>query len=259
MTSIALSKDQSVWFGMKGGGIVRYDQNSQNGHTWTRYKQPTIQSNIVNAIACDLSESSTYGEVWLTSSLGIDRFIQISEDRGEWHYLGGLPFRYSQNTVAVRNQIDNSIWIGSDGDGLAVVKYDPILTVSSIALPAGANSRVTGIAFEGQSIVWIAKENGVSFADQQSGSWTHYDHANAGGYLPAGEIHAVETDLHLQRWFGTDSGLIFLSDTTWNRFTTSNSSLPNNVVTAIKYDLRGNLWIGTRNGLAVYNPEGTRF
>ena len=258
VNSIALSKDQSVWFGLRGGGLVRYDKNSQTGHIWTRYKIPTIQTNLVNSIACDLSEATTYGEVWITSSLGVDRFIQTSDDRGDWHYLGGLPNRSSQNTVAVRNSFDNSLWIGSDGDGIAVVSFFPILTFSRVDFPPGANFRVTGIAFESQKSVWISTENGILNVDLQSGNWIEHNHLSEPANIPLGEMHSVETNEGTDRWFGTDSGLVHLSDTTWTRFRPSNSPLPNDIVTAIKYDFYGNLWIGTRNGLAVYNPTGVR-
>jgi len=252
VTSITESKDRSIWFGLRGGGVSRYNQYTQNGNIWNRY----LNSEFIASLAADISDASANGEMWIVTGGGVNRFILNSTDGGQWFYN---QIANSQNTVAVTSPFDNSIWIGSSAEGMSVISYDPFFTISTIPLPAGQVGKITGIAFDGNRNVWMSKDIGISLVNLDSGIWTHYNNSNTNGNLPPGNVYSVASDLGSNRWFGTDSGLVHLSDTTWSRFTTANSPLPNNIVTSLSYDRRGNLWIGTRGGAAAYRPEGTRF
>src|SRR5437899_6664056 len=63
VTAITQGKDRSIWFGLRGGGVVRYNQYSQNGNIWTRYKSPTLISDYIASIAPDISEATVDGEM----------------------------------------------------------------------------------------------------------------------------------------------------------------------------------------------------
>ena len=255
VTSITQGKDRSIWFGLRGGGVVRYNQYSQNGNTWNRY----LNSEFISSLSADISDATANGEMWIVTGGGLNRFVLNSTDGGVWHYYQTPQIPSNQNTVAVRSPFDNSIWIGSASNGMLFISYDPFFAISNIPLPAGYIGKITGIAFDGNQNVWISKDIGISAVNLESGIWTHYTNANTNGKLPPGNVNAVASDLGSNRWFGTDSGLVHLVDTTWSRFTTANSPLPNNTVMSLSYDQRGNLWIGTRGGAAAYRPEGTRF
>jgi ligand-binding sensor domain-containing protein len=121
------------------------------------------------------------------------------------------------------------------------------------------SARVNDIAFDVATNVWFAKDIGVAALNINSNVWQNFTRDSTRGRLPSDVVHGVATDLHLTRWFGTDSGLVRLADTAWTTFNTSNSPLPSNQVTAVRYDQRGNLWIGTANGVAAYKHGGTTF
>ena len=258
---ITESRDRSIWFGLAGGGIARYDEFSQNGNIWVRYREPTILYNSPAALTAELSNASQFGEVWISTQIGVNRFIQTSTDGGgAWSvYTGSPPLPNTQMTSAAANPVDNTIWLGAQSGGAIQVSYYPTFGITTIPLPPGHDARINGMVFDANNTVWFAKETEVSSLDQTTGAWTHYNHTNTGSVMPVGEVHAVETDLHNTHWFGTDRGLVMLKDTVWQKFNAGTGTIVNDTVTALKYDLRGNLWIGTRSGVSVYNPAGTNF
>lgn len=257
---ITEGKDRSIWFALRGGGVARFNEFSQNGNTWVRYNQPTILFDAVSSITAEQSNASTFGEIWMATSIGVNRFIQTSTDGGgSWSAYGSPPLLTSLTTFAGTNPIDNTIWIGGQSGGAIQFSYYPTPQFASIRLPAGHDARINGMAFDADNTVWFAKETEVSSLNMPSGQWKHYDRSNTHGTLVIGEVHAVESDFYKTHWFGTDSGLVLLNDTTWSRISAGPSTFPHNTVTALKYDAKGNLWIGTMNGVTVYNPQGTKF
>ncbi len=257
---ITESRDRSIWFGLRGGGIARYDEFSQNGNIWVRYHEPTILYDSPSSMTAELSNASQFGEVWIATQIGVNRFIQTSTDGGgTWSVLTGPPLPVNNMTSATTNPVDNTIWLGAQSGGAVQVSYYPSFAIATIPLPPGHDARINCMVFDANNTVWFAKETEVSSLSQATGAWTHYNHTNTAGMMPVGEVHAVETDLYNTHWFGTDAGLVMLKDTTWQRFNAGTNTIPNDTVTSLKYDLRGNLWIGTRNGVAAYNPAGTQF
>jgi ligand-binding sensor domain-containing protein len=163
-------------------------------------------------------------------------------------------------TCGTANIVDNHIWLGGQTNGVLEVYYDLTDYTWNLYTPTlDPGSQTNGIAFDLNDNVWLARNNGACSYNKTSGKWTFYVSDSTGGRMPNTYCRAVETDLHSSRWFGTDSGLVGLRDTSWVKFTAANSPLPSDTVSALKYDFRGNLWIGTPRGLAVYNPEGTQF
>jgi ligand-binding sensor domain-containing protein len=255
VTSIAEGKDRSIWFGMRGGGVVRYNEHSENGKIWSRYRSE-IASDYVASVASDVTEVNPYGEVWITSVIGVSRWHQTDADNGTWQDMTSLiPVNHALSSTT--SPFDGRVWIGGNSGNAIELYYDTGLKWNVYNDPTMV-SRINGIAIDGARQVWFAKQTGITSVNIVTGNLQHPVIPGIGS-LPAGEIHAVETDLRTRRWFGTDSGLIGLSDTVWSRMTASTSPLPHNTVTAVRYDRNGNLWIGTKNGAAAYNPGGTRF
>jgi len=254
VTSIAEAKDRSIWFGLRGGGVVRYNEHSEIGRTWSRYRSE-IASDYVASIAADVTEVNPYGEVWVTSYLGVNRWHQTDIDNGTWQDMTSLlPLR--QMLSSATSPFDGRVWLGGNSGAALELYYDAGLVWNRYNDPAMV-AQINGIALDGVHQVWFAKQIGITSTNMLTGVVQHHVIPGA-GMLPAGELHAVETDLHLLRWFGTDSGLVALADTVWSKLNPGNSPLPDYTVTAIRYDKSGNLWIGTNKGVAVYNPNGTR-
>src|SRR5260221_7698287 len=77
--SAAQAKDVSMWFGTLGGGIARYNPSSA-GSPWSYFSDPSKVPPVPAGIASDKSNQTIYGEIWVASSTGIDRFTQRDPD-----------------------------------------------------------------------------------------------------------------------------------------------------------------------------------
>jgi len=260
--SIGVGKDGSVWFGTGGGGVRRFFQGGVTASEtqWITYIEPTISYNSVNSI---VSEFIVNGDVWLaTPIVGINRFIPSQADprigRWELYTAKEIPeFGSNQIRTVGYNFNDFSIWVGTLRHLVAF--FNDITGWRQYEIPPPHASTVLSIAFDRADNIWIGKLEGVSKLDE-SRSWSHYSSANTGGVLPRGPVNAVTTDLFDVRWFGTNNGLVKLTDTTWQRYNKIDiPELASDTITALSYDRRGNLWIGTTDGVTVYNPEGTNF
>jgi len=269
--SIGQSKDAALWFATKLGGVVRY-QPISNNNIWTRFTERNGATDHPLSLAGDRTDPSVFGEMWVTSLSGINQFIQSANESGTWKtfQMGDLSYLPTNEVWVVEiNQADKSIWFGTQTGGSVKAEYSPggILHWTLYDLPPDLNSKINSIAFDLDNMVWFGTEtHGVVMFSRTDGSWgqysqesTRYSKGSSGGVLPHGPVRTVLTDYLRTRWFGTDSGLVYLRDSTWSRFTTVNSPLPSDTVTALQYDSRGNLWIGTPSGIAVYNEEGLSF
>ncbi len=250
--------DRSIWFGLYGGGIVRYNQNSTQSQ-WKHYRASAIPSDYVLGLTADINQK----EIWCATLNGVGQFIPTINEGGTWKtYTSSNSTLPSNQTRSVAlNYNDNSIWIGMHDGG--IVPYSASVGwEASVPLPPNYNFPVIAMSFDLNNKLWIGKWKGASQFNAHDLVWdAHYTYDNTSGNIPPDFVSAVTTDLQSTRWFGTTGGgLVCLRDTTWTRFTyaNTNGSLPSDTVTAVCYDIRGNLWIGTLQGVAVYNPKGTR-
>jgi ligand-binding sensor domain-containing protein len=258
VTALVEAKDKSLWIGLRGGGVVRYNPNSSQGKHWTRFVDE-ISYPVVAAVVADVSNELPYGEVWVSTYFGLSRFHQIDQDLGSWtDYTGAFPV--DRLLAARSNPADNHLWFGAQAGGMVEIYYDVTLRHNDYPFTV-LDSRINAIAFEGTQYVWVAKTNGAARLDRESGTWKNYTADSTGGGIPARSsvLSVASSWFSPSIWFGTESGLVQLHDSAWTHFTTLNSPLPNDTATALEIDVFGNLWIGTRHGLAIYNPDGTRF
>jgi ligand-binding sensor domain-containing protein len=256
VNAIESGKSSTIWFGLDGGGVKRYREGATRG-VWTTYFSELTYP-VIQSISAD---KLINGDVWFATTFGVSRFIPSSSDPefGTWQSYTGTAYVPSNQVYASGiDPTDNNVWFGTQ-DGYCLYN-DAITDWTSFALPPAYNYRINDIAFDLGGTAWLAKLEGVTSFNKESGVSVHYTNSSTGGRLPAGSVNAVATDLGSTRWFGTQQGLVRLSDTTWTTFTTATTpELPGNVITALTYDNLGNLWIGTNVGIAVYNPAGTRF
>ena len=264
VTCITQSADGCVWFGLKGGGIARYDQYGQAA-VWKRYTTTDgIPYDIVLSVASDYS---TPGVIWCATNAGVGEFTPNTYGGGTWttHTTSSPGCTLPSNDVRavalnINDYPDCSVWFGTSNPAAAACVgsrgWQPW-----VLLPSPSDLPINAIAFDAQNTAWFAKSQGVSSYNTKTSEWRHYTNTNTNDGLPRGTINAVTMDLKSStqtRWFGTNGGLVRLKDTVWTTFTRLNTPLPSDTVTALTFDRNHNLWIGTFNGVAVYNETGTQ-
>jgi ligand-binding sensor domain-containing protein len=261
VTSIAESNDGSVWFGQQVGGIVRYKQPSVYP-AWRRYSTPPLPYDAITSVA---AQEISGGDVWIGTRLGLVRLTGINSSATEdssretWNILtpsnSAIPGIYI-STIAV-NPYNSVMWIGTYSNG--IVSYDPASGEwFRYNLNYGSNPHVNAIAFENAGTAWCATSLGIYSVEISTNVQQYYDYSNTGKVIPRSRITSAAS-YGGTKWFGSDSGLVCLKNTVWSRWTTKNSSLPDNHITALNFDLSGNLWIGTLyGGVAEYNENGIK-
>jgi len=259
---IAQAKDRSMWFGLAGGGVERYNPISSIA-VWTRYTSEStlygLISNTILSMTADLSNQSAYGEVWFTSAIGISRFIGAVNETGIWRfYTHDNTDQIPSNQVpaSITKLDDNTIWFGTQTGGGVSAEYG-LAGLNWTRYPLPVDSKINSVAFDLHNSVWFGTLQGAWSFNLQTSRWTQYDSTGPGA--PLGSVNAVVTNHQNIRWFGTYAGVARFNDTTWTRFTTANSPLPSDTINALAYDFNQNIWIGTSNGVAVYNESGVSF
>jgi ligand-binding sensor domain-containing protein len=261
VSSIALGKDGSLWFGLLGGGIRRFQFNGQTTIPWARYDEDDgLVSNVVRKVTRSLRDP---GDLYFATPLGISRFTPRQTDPrvGEWSTftIKNVPELMSNDvTTACADDNDDSFWFGTTTGVVVSASYELFIRWADHT-PPDNHYAITDISFDNGNNPWIGTFNGAWKHDLNAGTWIHYDHSSSKGSLPRGPVNVILIEKDATVWFGTNSGLVQMRDTVWQAFTAGNSSLPNDTITALREDYRGNLWIGTVHGVAAYNEHGTSF
>ena len=264
VASITGGKDGSLWFGLVGGGVERFNK-SNPGQAWIRYGDPDLPSNIVFGLAAEQQE---LGEVWVGTDNGIGRFVPadnpLNLNQGVWTTYTQqsdpthVPLSFI-GAVAL-NPIDNSIWLAVDYMQVEYYDIDDDHWGEIYTLPPQVQATITSIAFDNTDHAWVGTYGGVGVLNVNTSVWEHFYNAQdpaTQGHFPNSVVNCVTTDFVSDRWFGTNQGLVELNGTTCTLYTQQNSPLPSDSVRGVGYDRSGNLWIATTDGVVEYNPLGT--
>lgn len=256
VTSIALAPDQSLWFGLAGGGVARYNRQGVT----TVWKRFTSVDGLPSDNVLSITADRKLGQIWCSTLAGVGRFIPTTNEGGVWETFTSSNSTLSSNMVrcVAYNPIDFSIWFGTQYNGVTYINGANEWQ-QPMPFPGPVNYPVVAIAFD-VNTTWFATWDGILSFVPKTYVWRQYNSDNTHGIVPFGIVNAVTTDYLTTRWFGTNAGMVRLSDASWTKFNRQNTpQLPSDTVTAFAYDIRGNLWIGTVNGVAVYNENGTKF
>lgn len=260
VTSIAVGKDQSIWFALLGGGAARYRPSSSD-LAWHRYKYET-DGLVFNTVLSVAAEIRNPGNIWFATRLGVSRYTPSADPYlGVWSTfnLKNTPeLKSDQISLVVTNINDNSMWFGTQPGVVVRCTYDMILRWVDRS-PPGNRWEIKSIAFDPLNNEWIGTIHDVWKHIPLEGKWVQYTYYSTKGKLPDGPVNAIVANSTKSTWLGTNGGLVHMKDTTWLRFTKGNSPLPCDTVTALLFDYSGNLWIGTANGIAAYNADGVKF
>lgn len=231
-----------LWIGTANG------LTAIKGDTFTTFTtRRGLSNNLVRAIHQDKQNN-----LWVATDGGLNRIV-----KGE-RFPGTVkiePFRSAENggdggvnsLMTIFEDREENLWIGSSGDGLAILHQRKLRTLS---VEDGLARRHTKAVFQDAGgAVWIGT-NGGGLNRLENGTIngkikTYTTHHGLGGNF----INSICGDEQGNVWVGTGRGLSLYNQETDTFLTyTRADGLPSDAVRVLHGDHAGNLWIGTYGG-----------
>ena len=285
---IAQDKNNFLWLGTEGGGLVRFD--GKNFKTYT--KKNGLASNIIRSILVDNKNNIWIGtdnginilngydvktinssnnlkgstilklyqdknsNIWAATNDGGINKISINNDSiiiKSYTTDDGLPTNFVFDIIEDKY---SNIWLSQYG-GISILKFkkDSLISIKNITSFEGLPSDIIlNITTDKKGNIWCGTyDNGAfkySTAKSDSGKITSYNKTNL---LNSNRIWDILVDSNFV-WLATDDNgvdKINLKTNTSKYFTTK-KSFPNKQVLSIFKDINKNIWFGTMgNGLVM--------
>ncbi len=276
ITSLAFTKDGSLWIGSEQGQLCKFDPVIINCEPFFAGIDSGIQSPI-RSLALDNLERLYVatakdgvrlydGEDWRAFTVADDRLASnqiqaLAQD--QWGYLWlatdvGLqqlnPLDFGEQrlfadsrhynglnaVVALLADPNAGIWLG--GRNAAYFDGDEWLTFTE---PDGlVDSRVRALVIDEQQRTWLGTQRGLSIWNGDS----FFNLGTADG-LPGEVINTLLADGETI-WIGSNRGLLRFTGNRLQIFTTANSGLPGNEISALIKAADDALLVGTDQGVA---------
>lgn len=267
VTIIYEDSQGQLWVGTKGGGLNRFDADTQ---TFTRFVHDdvdlqSLSHNYVTSIVEDQQ-----GTLWVgTLGGGLNQF---DTDTGKFlHFKASDNGRIGLSHNMVRSILEDSLgnlWIGTEGGG--VNRFDTRTgrfkhyRHSKSDNTSLSHDVVYDIAEDTQGTIWVGTYGGgLNRFDRKSQTFSAFRYeSNNPNSLSYNKIWSLEYDKDGGIWVGTDGQGLSFYDVKQDKFThfkhqsSDSHSLSHNSIRAIYQDDKGLLWVGTFG--AGVNRVGTR-
>ncbi|HEX8298057.1 MAG TPA: two-component regulator propeller domain-containing protein [Rubricoccaceae bacterium] len=285
MRGLAIGPDGRVWVGDAALGLFALPARSAPGTTTPFVPDAITPAGPFSNSYADIDVAPD-GTVW-TASLRVpaaqtSAISRLDAETGDWtsRYTRDEPAQLGQaDFVSLKTGADNSVYIGTGGDGLVVISPEGVTTrydeTNSSLRQAGSNLSfvvVSDVAFEGDDL-WVV--------NQESLLPLHYfapDGTSAGLPFPIGTsggtgVSRLAVDRLGQKWLSVSGGGLIVWDTGdapaspaddrarqyRGQGTINGGGLPGANVADVVVDGEGTVWIGTNRGIATVFSPGSVF
>ncbi len=257
---VAWENEHAVGSVLLAGEAVRALECARDGSVWvgTRrglYRAAGLGASVAAvAIPGEGTVSALWldddGSVWAGRTRGVVRWRG-----GETSLLGPAAGLHGLNVVAIRRDRQGSLWVGSEGGGLARLRGRRFESFTSHE--GLANDLVLRILEGREGHLWIGMQDGglARLSDSRFLTWTTREG------LAGDVVWPVFGDREGALWVGTSTGGISRMRNGEIRGFTTRDGLASNSIQAFAQDASGALWIGTRGGGLQRYADGhfTRF
>ena len=237
-----------LWIGTEGGGLNRFEKETETFTRWTRGPNDpmSLNSNFVRALLED-----SEGQLWVGTRNGLVRF-----DRDANRFLPFLADPSDSNSAVLNENItaliedsNRHLWVGTSDD---IFHYDREQHIFRRLTSGEEPERIATIFEDSYGSVWIgSRYQGLKQFDQNTLKFKQYRHrADNPASLSSDEIKTIFEDNDENLWIGTMHGGLDLFNRktgTFERFKHNPrdpSSLSGNSVRSIYQDRTGVLWFG---------------
>ncbi len=280
ITVAADPRDESVWAGSYGGGLLHIQVNDH----FTIYKQnspirPMVgdpASYRVSGLAFDHENN-----LWICN-YGADQYIHVRKNDSTWQSFTS-PYRLTENAVAqiVIDDADQKWIVSPKGGGLICFNSGSSIDDTGddrwrLYRTGNGNgnlpsNNVLSIAKDKNGFIWVGTDDGVGIIQcpQEAFSNTGCEallpvvkQGNFANYLFKGEqVQSIAVDGADRKWIATKNGAWLINiegDQVLQHFTEDNSPLLNNNVKSIAINgTTGEVFFATINGICSYRSTAT--
>jgi signal transduction histidine kinase/ligand-binding sensor domain-containing protein/CheY-like chemotaxis protein/HPt (histidine-containing phosphotransfer) domain-containing protein len=207
--NISLDKDNNLWIGSWGGGVLRYNQQTQQ---FSQYKHATELSNAISASRVQNIFEDQQGEIWLgTADAGLNKFNPESQDFTRY------PADSSKNSISNNRVWDieqtsaDNLWIGTNSGLNLFSKASNTFThyIPKRGETAAAFNKIRRISVGARNLLFLGTQDGVLLFDTQKQNFAVLEIEE---HLSIGPIYSmIKTDFD-QYWVSSDRGVFSFSE-----------------------------------------------
>ncbi|MEJ2614409.1 MAG: two-component regulator propeller domain-containing protein, partial [Ignavibacteriaceae bacterium] len=289
ITSIAEDKNNNLWLGTWGKGILIFNKKTQTISQY--YHKPESPNSLsYNRIMKILIDRE--GNIWIgTFGGGLNKIIYNdnlnSKDKNAQlsfiHFKNNRSNKYSLSDNKITTLFEDNegnIWIGTYSSGLNEIQVkEKNLSPKEIRFKIYRNNKkqkenigsnsIMAILEDKQNCLWLGTfGNGLTKFNVHEHTFSHFEHNQLNSNsLSGNDVISLCEDSSGIIWAGTHLGegitKLEMSKVKFGQIKNdpaNKNSLSDDVVWAIYQDIHRNLWIGTyRGGLNKYNIKNNNF
>ena len=233
----------------------------------------------INGVTVRISSSvfDNQGNLWI-ANIGLSNELKKFSN-GLWteYDISSVKPNSSFGLSEIITDRNNSIWMGTRGDGVIVFNQNGERIRSLTSLPTKGNLpnlRVISLASDSDNRIWIGTISGLVVFSNASGVFDadvvdaqpviFEEDGIAKKLLGDQYVSAIAVDGANNKWFGTsDGGATYTNpngQTTIANFSKENSPLPSDRITKISVDKEfGKVFFATDKGIVAYNSNVAPF
>jgi signal transduction histidine kinase/DNA-binding response OmpR family regulator/streptogramin lyase len=246
--NLTFDKDNNLWIGSWGGGVLKYNQQTQE---FSQYKYVKERSNTISSNKVQNIFEDQQGVIWLgTGGYGLNRFNPESQDFSQ----------FPINRVGRKNLSDVRVWdiqqTSADylwiGTNFGLNLFDKVSNTSSYFIPVpdrptSKHNRVRRIIAGEDNTLFLGTQDGVLLFEQKTQTFTTLDVADN---LSIGAVYSmIKTDFN-HYWLSSDRGVFSFSvdDLTLNKV---ELDFDDSCSQSLFQDRQGIIWLSCE-GVGVY-------
>lgn len=242
---VEISPDE-IWIGTEYGIKMYRPSDNSFPVIIDKTKEKSLSNNRIKSLANDKN-----GHLWIGTFNGLNR-LNLSTYEIEEYLLN--PNQENPNWNEIRDiiEIDNAIWVGTNGGGIFELKSVgslPTISQFSDHFNRSANF-VNTLHLSNDQTIWVGSNAGLAAINPMNKTFRLIGNNN---YLFQNKnITSITSDDRKNLWLGTErNGLIYFNPSTLRSTEiTTIEGLNTNIIKSIELDDDQNLWITTKEGLS---------
>jgi diguanylate cyclase (GGDEF)-like protein len=239
-SSVLLDRGESLWIGMRGGGLVR-----RLGHgEWMSWRKA---DGLLNDSVWSVLHDGN-GRLWVGTNGGVNVYGPDGKLAHTWTQHSGLG---AVGVYAIAAAPSGEVFAGTAPAGITRFAADGKLLRSYGQAAGLVAEQVNAVAFDGENRLWVAAAGGCfrSRLPVAVGSGLQFDRVSVPGIQPDAYFYDVKVEPGGTVWIATSSGLARFDDGRWRVFTKADG-LESSDLVGIAVG-QGQLWVAYRDALGI--------